>query len=97
MRLPTNCKNCGAVLHGNKCEYCGTEYGASIEHESSCTSIDDIPAWYFSPSGRRRMIYGRDENGNLMQPIIVGQHTELCSASKESKSPKPKRRRHSFG
>lgn len=22
----TNCVNCGAVLHGNKCEYCGTEY-----------------------------------------------------------------------
>lgn len=23
---PTNCKNCGAVLHGRKCEYCETEY-----------------------------------------------------------------------
>ncbi len=22
----TNCKNCGAPLHGSKCEYCGTEY-----------------------------------------------------------------------
>lgn len=22
----TNCKNCGAPLHGNRCEYCGTEY-----------------------------------------------------------------------
>ena len=22
-----NCKNCGAPLHNNKCEYCGTEYG----------------------------------------------------------------------
>ena len=22
----TNCINCGAILHGNKCEYCGTEY-----------------------------------------------------------------------
>ena len=22
----TNCKNCGAVLHGNKCEFCDTEY-----------------------------------------------------------------------
>lgn len=21
-----NCVNCGAILHGNKCEYCGTEY-----------------------------------------------------------------------
>jgi hypothetical protein len=22
----TNCVNCGAPLHGKKCEYCGTEY-----------------------------------------------------------------------
>jgi hypothetical protein len=22
----TNCKNCGATVHGHKCEYCGTEY-----------------------------------------------------------------------
>lgn len=21
-----NCKNCGAPLNGNRCEYCGTEY-----------------------------------------------------------------------
>ena len=25
-RLPTNCKNCGAPLHGHHCEYCDTEY-----------------------------------------------------------------------
>lgn len=23
---PSNCKNCGAPLHRNMCEYCGTEY-----------------------------------------------------------------------
>lgn len=23
----TNCINCGASLNGNRCEYCGTEYG----------------------------------------------------------------------
>lgn len=23
---PTNCKNCGAVLHSNVCEFCGSEY-----------------------------------------------------------------------
>lgn len=22
----TNCKNCGAILHSNRCEFCGTEY-----------------------------------------------------------------------
>lgn len=25
-QTPTNCTNCGAVLHNGKCEYCGTEY-----------------------------------------------------------------------
>lgn len=25
----TNCVNCGAILHGSKCEYCGTEYNNS--------------------------------------------------------------------
>lgn len=23
----TNCRNCGAPVKGNRCEYCGTEYG----------------------------------------------------------------------
>ena len=27
---PTNCKNCGAVMNGYKCEYCGTDY---LEYE----------------------------------------------------------------
>lgn len=25
-KFDSNCKNCGAPLHSNKCEYCGTEY-----------------------------------------------------------------------
>lgn len=24
--IPTNCKNCGAILHSHECEYCGSEY-----------------------------------------------------------------------
>ena len=27
MNLPRNCVNCGAILHGGSCEYCGTVYG----------------------------------------------------------------------
>ena len=27
--MPNNCINCGAILHGNKCEYCGTEYSGN--------------------------------------------------------------------
>lgn len=25
-KIPTNCKNCGAPLHGSKCDFCDTEY-----------------------------------------------------------------------
>lgn len=25
--MPTNCVNCGMPLNGNRCEYCGTNYG----------------------------------------------------------------------
>lgn len=27
----TNCVNCGAALHGDVCEYCGTGYNDSFE------------------------------------------------------------------
>ena len=44
MELLTNCKNCGAVLHGNKCEYCGTEYGSACgaDNDKLLTMITDL-------------------------------------------------------
>ena len=30
---PRNCQNCGAPLHGDKCEYCGTEYRTNKTHQ----------------------------------------------------------------
>lgn len=38
----TNCKNCGAVLHGNKCDYCKSEYG----HDKNSKKSD----FYSDPS-----------------------------------------------
>ena len=40
----TNCVNCGAVLHGDVCEYCGTQYkngviSATFEDRSECGEI----------------------------------------------------------
>lgn len=32
--IPTNCHNCGAPLHGYKCEYCGTEYSADVAYDN---------------------------------------------------------------
>lgn len=31
---PLNCVNCGAVLHGHVCEYCGTEYHHYEQHKT---------------------------------------------------------------
>lgn len=33
-----NCINCGAILHGTKCEYCGTEY-PGIENKNCFYTI----------------------------------------------------------
>ena len=30
----TNCKNCGAPLHGSRCEYCGTEYPVNVVYDN---------------------------------------------------------------
>lgn len=36
-----NCINCGAVLHGNKCEYCGTEYSENGINAKSISNEND--------------------------------------------------------
>lgn len=33
----TNCKNCGAPLHGSRCEYCGTEYPVDVGYDNKVT------------------------------------------------------------
>lgn len=69
----TNCKNCGAVLKGNKCEYCGTRYSL-IETDIKPTAIYPLsppedwleisamgePLYYFTPEGE---IYVPSDNG----------------------------------
>lgn len=35
----TNCVNCGAILHGDKCEYCGTEYN---DLKKECDKQNDV-------------------------------------------------------
>lgn len=39
----TNCVNCGAPLHGNICEYCGTEYGQNLDKKDFC--MEDVDVW----------------------------------------------------
>ena len=33
----TNCKNCGAPLHGSRCEYYGTEYPVNVAYDNKVT------------------------------------------------------------
>lgn len=42
----TNCVNCGAPLHGNVCEYCGTEYGLNHGEMDSDKKIhEEVFVW----------------------------------------------------
>lgn len=34
IQYPTNCKNCGAPLHGSRCEFCGTEYSVDVAYDN---------------------------------------------------------------
>lgn len=36
----TNCKNCGAPLVGERCEYCGTRYDVPETKTSGCSDFD---------------------------------------------------------
>ena len=40
---PTNCKNCGAPLTGDKCEYCGTEYSNIKTSRNPFEEIETAP------------------------------------------------------
>lgn len=44
MKKKMNCDNCGAPLHGHRCEYCGTEYEfddvIKLRYETSYIDFD---------------------------------------------------------
>lgn len=44
MKKKLNCVNCGAPLHGDKCEYCGTEYDFDdiIHVKTSYIPLEDV-------------------------------------------------------
>lgn len=75
----TNCKNCGAVLKSNKCEYCGTEYPDKIFTSCQEDMTDEINRIfsnnrvYVEEVVREPIILdrGRNENGELV-PVKMG-------------------------
>lgn len=56
----TNCRNCGAPVKGNRCEYCGTEYHDKIENYIHITA-DSISIGHVVADrmGRKGAIYGQ--------------------------------------
>lgn len=59
----TNCANCGAPLHGNVCEYCGTEYNLKTTNENSgkC-GYEDVDVWTDCNGVLHRTIYRRRDD-----------------------------------
>jgi hypothetical protein len=82
MIMPTNCKNCGAVLTGSKCEYCRTEYGGkpkltqaqydAMQHDL-CQLLISRGGLYSSVliSAFRGQLEGYDLSDVVDTPIIV--------------------------
>ena len=71
--LKTNCINCGAPLHNEKCEYCGTEYhldnfGQINEYKVKLNILGKEKYFYIS-NVETHSIYGdcsRDISGRLV-------------------------------
>lgn len=80
--MPTKCINCGANLHGNICEYCGTEYNDNgiyatfneDEYTGELKIGNEIIKVYISQTiiGQPDISAYRDEKGKLHSVITPG-------------------------
>lgn len=81
----TNCVNCGAILRGNKCEYCGTEYNSSA-----------IVANFQSNDYMGTLRIGNEEIqvyiGNMESHMIDSEPHTDCSGYLHRERPKMKRK-----
>ena len=82
----TNCINCGAPLHGRKCDYCGTEYNEQGNIEAEFDPTDGIGV--INIMGQKFTCYvaemeaitvsgpnaGRDMSGRMHRDIIGYKH-----------------------
>ena len=81
-----NCINCGAPLHGRKCEYCGTEYAENGNIQAEFDARDGIGV--VNLMGQKYTCYvakmeancidlepaGRDMNGRLIRGETIYKH-----------------------
>ncbi len=77
----TNCPNCGAVITGDKCEYCGTMFNlceepkvkseqAFIADEIEASTFDKTSIYYDYRRFLPIVEAVRDEKGRLVRQII---------------------------
>ena len=81
----TNCINCGAILHGNVCEYCGTEY-----------NNNGITASFNPNDYTGIMKLGNEEItvyiGSMESHLISGESYRDCTGTLHGDRPKIKRK-----
>jgi hypothetical protein len=58
--MKTNCINCGAPLHNEKCDYCGTEY-----HLDNCGQINEYKVKINILGQEKEFYIGRIERHSL--------------------------------
>ena len=81
-----NCINCGAPLHGRKCDYCGTEYNENGNIQAKFDASDGIGI--VNLMGKQYTCYvasmeaygidslnsGRDMSGRMIRDTICYKH-----------------------
>jgi hypothetical protein len=82
--MKTNCKNCGAPLVGNRCEYCGTEYEYIMELDSFEQVIE------LNIGGQKRKFYINEISA---EPICITDYQSIdmtCKRTRIESSPRIK-------
>lgn len=69
---PKICLQCGAPIHGSKCEYCGTEYAFNTENHIEATIYGHKVKGYVGDVNVERVVYGagRNPDGSINKGII---------------------------
>ena len=76
-----NCKNCGAALHGNICEYCGTDYTTG---KFNAEFVEGIFGTLTLGDAQYKVYIGKIDNHTVMyaddKPIIIKRIFTLIEA-----------------
>lgn len=71
----TNCPNCGAIMRGDECEYCGTVFRVQPSKQESSTAESEL-------NKARKEFHNACENFNR---LCEQRHLDLIQALKNAK------------